>query len=207
MVAWWRPYITIVVVSACVTLASHPLVTTATVAHLPPTATPDDVDRVRAWLDQGLVPELLLMPLRIAAESLLFSFLLLAFSRAMLGSHSGSFRSSFTIILNSSAIPLLGRTAALLREIVRGETPRMLMVPFSLADLIPGAGDYRLILLLTSLNLFTLWHVGIVTLGLNVLCKCKAWKAFLVAVAAWTVSAAFSIAVLFLLRRAFHFGL
>ena len=79
--------------------------------------------------------------------------------------------------------------------------------PFSAFDLFPAVSDYRVVLLLTSINLFTLWYVGSVALGLAVLCRCRIWKAFLVAVAAWTVSTAFSITVLLLLRNAFQFRL
>jgi len=206
VVAWWRPYAVIAILGMALGVLSHAFAVTMTIAHLPPSATSADVERVREWLEAGLASRSLLLPLRLALECVLSALLLLALSRAFVGHAAGRFRGFFVLTLAASVFPLLGRCAGIIRAcMASGDAAVSLQPPFSALDLFPAVADYRVILLLTSINLFTLWYVGSVTLGLAVLCRCRIWKAFLVAVAAWTVSTAFSITVLFLLRNAFQF--
>jgi len=208
VVAWWRPYAVVALLAMSLGVLSHSLAVTITIAHLPPSATPADVERVREWLGAGLASRTLFLPFRLAVECGLSAMLLLGFSRAFVGRAAGRFRGFFVLSLAASIFPLLGRCAGIIRaSIASGNAALSLQPPFSAFDLFPAVTDYRVILLLTSINLFTLWHVGSVTLGLAVLCRCRSWKAFLVAVAAWTVSTAFSITVLLLLRNAFQFRL
>ena len=208
VLAWWRPLVAVALCAVCVGVAGHSIITTAVVAHLPRSATPEDIIQVRAWLDADLLPRTLLLPVRVGAESALGGFLLLLLARGFLGGTGEAFKGYFVLSLVASAIPLFGRLAGIVVTLTRGgASGALLAAPWTLASVFPGEQDYRAILLLTSLNLFTLWYVCFLTLGLAVLCTCKVWKAFLVAVAAWTLSAAFSTAVLVLLRSAFQFGL
>jgi hypothetical protein len=208
VLTWWRPVATGALCAACVAVAGHATIARAVVAHLPHSATPEDVIQVRAWLDADLLPRTVLLPVRVGAESALGGFLLLILARGFLGGSGGTFRGCFVLSLVASVIQLAGRLAAIVFSLIHGGSSGSLFaVPWTLASAFPGERDYRAILLLTSLNLFTLWHVCFLTLGLAVLCTCKVWKAFLVAVTAWTLSAAFSTAVLVLLRSAFQFGL
>ena len=208
MVAWWRPFATAAVLTVLVALLSHRVAVDMTLSHLPPTATPGDVVQVRDWLDAGLPARTLLLPVRFSIECALSALVLLAFSRAFTGRRAGSFRGFFILAAAASIIPLMGRCAGILLSAGLDESIRpFVQVPLSVAALLPRSGDYRVELLLTSLNLTTLWYVGSVTVGVAVLCRCKAWKAVLVAVAAWTVTTVVSITVLSLLRNAFQFGL
>jgi len=208
VVAWWRPFATVAVASVMVALISHDLAVNLTLSRLPPAASPEDRVQVRNWLDTGLPARTLLLPVRLAAESGLNALILLAFARAFTSRHSGSFRGFFVLSVSAAMIPLLGRCAAILAATAGvGGPSSFLAPPFSLATVLPPTGDYRFDVLLTSVNVSTLWYVGSVTPGVTVLCRCKAWKAVLVAVAAWTVSTASSITVLALLRNAFQFRL
>ncbi len=208
LAAWWRPFITMAALTILVALLSHSMAVNLTLAHLPPTATPDDRAQVKEWLDAGLPARTLLLPLRFSMECALSGIMLLVLARAFIGRQTGSFRSFFILSSTTAVVPLMGRVAGFIISL--GATPgstRFLAMPFSAALLVPTEGDYRIQLLLTSLNLITLWYVGLVTVGVAVLCRCKAWKAILVAVAAWTVTTVVSITVLALLRNAFRFGL
>lgn len=208
LVAWWRPFTTVAVLTILVALLSHRMAVDLTLTHLPPTATPDDRAQVREWLDAGLPARTLLLPVRFSLECALSGIMLLALSRAFTGRQTGSFRSFFILSATAAIVPLMGRVAGYLLSLGANQGgTRFLAMPFSAALLAPAEGDYRIQLLLTSLNLITLWHVGLVTVGVAVLCRCKAWKAILVAVAAWTVTTVVSITVLALLRNAFRFGL
>ena len=205
VVAWWRPFAVVAILAMGLGLLSHPLAVSIAVSHLPPSATADDAGQVRRWLDAGLVSRTLLLPLRTAVECGFSALLLLAFSRAFTGRPAGSFRGFFVLSLAASVFLLLGRAvAAGWHWIANDGIPSSPGMILSAAHLFPSVGDYGVILLLTSINLFTLLYLGSVTLGLAVLCRCNAQKAFLVAVAAWTVSTAFSITVLFLLRNAYQ---
>jgi|WetSurMetagenome_2_1015567.scaffolds.fasta_scaffold08364_6 hypothetical protein len=206
VVAWWRPYAVVALLTMMLSVLSHSFAVAITIAHLPPSATSTDVERIRDWLGAGLAARTFLLPLRVIVECGLSAILLLGLSRAFAGHAAGRFRGFFVLSLAASIFPLLARCAGIIRSsLTSAGTSISLYPPFSAFDLFPAVTDYRVIALLTSLNLFTLWYVGSVTLGLAVLCRCKILKAFLVAVAAWTVSTAFSITVLHLLRNAFQF--
>jgi hypothetical protein len=208
IVAWWRPYAVVALLTMSVGVLSHSVAVTIAIAHLPASATPADVERVREWLGAGLAARTLILPLRLLVECGVSALVFLGLSRAFVGRAAGRFRGFFVLSLAASIFPLLGRGTALIRASITGGNAALLLhPPFSALDLFPAVTDYRVFLLLTSLNLFTLWYVGSVTLGLAVLCRCRIWKAFLVAVASWTVSTAFSITVLLLLRNAFQFRL
>jgi hypothetical protein len=208
VIAWWRPLAVVALLTMSLGVLSHPFAVSRAITHLPPSATPADIERVREWLGEDLAARTLLLPFRLAVDCGLSALLLLVFSRAFVGRAAGRFRGFFVLSAAASIFPLLGRCAELLRAWSSGGNGSLpLFPPFSVFDLLPATDDYRIMLLLTSINLFTLWYTGSVTLGLAVLCRCKTWKAFLVAVAASTVSTAFSITVLFLFRNAFHFRL
>jgi hypothetical protein len=206
VVAWWRPYAVVALLTMSLGVLSHSVAVTITVAHLPASATPADVERIREWLGAGLAARTLILPLRLMAECGMSALVLLGLSRAFVGHAAGRFRGFFVLSLAASIFPLLGRGAGIIRASMPGGNAALLLhPPFSALDLFPAVTDYRVYLLLTSANLVTLWYVGSVTVGLAVLCRCRIWKAFLVAVAAWTVSTAFSITVLLLIRNAFQF--
>jgi hypothetical protein len=208
LTAWWRPYAVTGLVAMALAFLSHSLAVTFMVAHLPPSATPDDVVRIRQWLGEGLASRVALIPLRLAAESAITGLLLMGFAHAFVGRSVARFRGFFVLSLSAALIPLLFKGASLAwSSLAPGAGPTAIGIPFSAADLLPSFTDYRIILLLTSANLSTLWYVGSVATGLTVLCRCRAGKAILVAVAAWTVSTAFSIIVLLLLRNAYAFRL
>lgn len=208
VVAWWRPYLMVALCAVALALMSHTMAVSLVLSRLPSSATPADLNEVRSWLDDGLLSRTLLLPLRVALESSITALLLLAFARAVTGQKSGYYRGFLILSLSTSLIPLLARYGGMLRAHIAGNAPSLVLRPWlSAADLLPAATDYRVTLLLTSINLFTLWYVGSVTLGLAVLCRCNTWKAFLVAVATWTVSTAFSTTAILLLRNAFQFRL
>jgi hypothetical protein len=203
---WWRPLLTAALTATAAALLSHSLAVAITLSHLPPSATADDILKVRQWLAEGVGSRALLIPFRVAGECATMALLLLGFARAFTGRSAGSFRGFFVLSLSASVIPALWRCAGVGWYTLAGGAPQGLIRPLiSAADMLPTGSDYRFILLLTSANLSTLWYVGVVAVGLTVLCRCKAGKAILVAVAAWTVSAAFSIIVLLLIRNAFAF--
>lgn len=208
VVAWWRPLLMVAAVGIAAAVFAHRSAVDTTVAHLPPTVSEDQAVQVRQWLDEDLPARLAILPFRAALENALSALVLLAFARAFTGRPAGSFRGFFVLATAASFIPLVGQSlSALWHQIAGGGTAPFLATPLSAAWFLPDTGDYRFTVLLTSANLITLWYVGSVTAGVAVLCRCKAWKAVLVAVAAWTVTAASSITVLSLLRNAFQFRL
>jgi hypothetical protein len=206
--SWWRPYVVTALMATAIALLSHSLAVSITISHLPPSATPEDAARIGQWLGEGLASKIALVPLKLAVESAVTGLMLLGFAHAFIGRSVARFRGFFILSVSATMIPLLCRGAGVAwYSAVPGSIPTSFGIPFSAADLFPSISDYRIILLLTSANLSTLWYVGSVATGLTVLCRCRAGKAILVAVAAWTVSAAFSIIVLLLLRNAYAFRL
>jgi hypothetical protein len=204
---WWQPAVGALFLAVATAFVSHSLAVSITIAHLPPSAGPQDVARVRTWLAEALVPRLLFIPVRVVMECGVSGLLLLGFVRAFTGRPGGSFRGLFALSLCASAIPLFWRGFGMLWGMaVPSMSGHPSLTPvLSLADLVGPGLDFRARLLLTSLNLSTLWSVGAVAVGVTVLCGCRTGKAILAAFAVWTVSTTFSIVTLLLIRNAYAF--
>jgi len=79
-----------------------------------------------------------------------------------------------------------------------------MQVPFSVAALVHPRDDFPAIALLNSLNIFTLWYVVVVIVGVSVLTGFRPAKAFLVVFCVWSVSVLFNVAVLTFMRDGLH---
>jgi hypothetical protein len=113
VLAWWRPFVTVALCAACVGVAGHPVITTTVIAHLPRSATPEDLVQVHAWLDADLLPRTLLLPVRVGAESAVGGLLLLVLSKALWGGTGEAFKGYFVLSLVGSVIPRAGQLAAI----------------------------------------------------------------------------------------------
>jgi hypothetical protein len=80
-------------------------------------------------------------------------------------------------------------------------------VPFA-ADLVfGGSPDFVLASFLNSVNIFTVWYIILLTIGICTLYGIGVWKAAATAGGLWLVVAAFNAIVLTTLRDAFQFQL
>lgn len=205
-----RWFLSFCILAACAVLlefVTHSGDVSRTLAHLPSSATAEEREVVRADLDATLALRAAILPLELAAawsvRAALLALLLHAFGTGV----PPRAKHLMSVAVGAGGIDIIERFAqaayAVIPGVAAGEPAIM---PWSLLALTDHTGSYGLSLLLTSINMFTLWHVGTVGWALSVLCSVHKHKAVLIAGAVWAVSAGSTIVLLNLLRNAYAFS-
>jgi len=184
---------------------SSDAVTSATIAHLPASATPEDQRRIVDFLAEELPFRLAVLPFRLLAGWWATGWLMYACMSLVGASKPVQIAHCFALEVHAEAVWVIAGTAALMQRLVFPAWSTVAdPAPALNAAQFAGPGlDERLHLLLTSINFFTLWYVVVIGAGISVLFGVRKRKAFLVAAAVWAASTGFSITVLYLLRNAF----
>jgi hypothetical protein len=185
-------------------LSSH-AVTSATIAHLPASATPEDQRRIADFLAEELPYRLAVLPFRLLAGWWATGWLLYACASLVGTSKPVQIAPCFALEVHAEAVWVIAGIATLLQRLVfpAWSTIADLAPPLNAAQCAGPGLDERLHLLLTSINFFTLWYVVVIGAGISVLFGVRKRKAFLVAAVVWAASTGFSTTVLYLLRNAF----
>jgi hypothetical protein len=187
-------------------ILAHPARVEQTLAHIPPTATEAEHAIVRDELDASMPWDLAIMPVKevagIAAGTVVLGLILLAFGSGKQPRYS----LLFTLCAGLAGIGVLEKGAEILLISFSGQGSGLPVFPWSaLAVMEAPSTSYATGLLLTTINLFTLWYVGALAWALAVLCNISKAHAVLTAVAFRAVTAGCAIAVLHLLRNAYAF--
>ncbi len=205
---WVVPLIAIVAVQILLEIVAHPIHVDRTIAHIPPSASRDELRVVHAELDAALPWELAILPIKesagAAAGALLLGLIVAAFS----GGQRPRFALLFTICIGLAVIGVMEKGAEIAFLSGSREMQALPIYPWSaLAFTGPAALSYPAALLLTIINLFTLWYVSALARALAVLCNIRIAHAVLIAIVFRAVTAGCAIAVLHLLRNAYVFTL
>jgi hypothetical protein len=202
---WGAAFLLLAGLTVLLQALSFPALLSATVTHLPASATPEDQRRIADFLSEEFPYRLAVLPFRLllgwwGTACLMYACLsLVGTSRPVQLVHC------FALEVHAETVGVLAGVATLLQHLVvpAGTTVADLAPPLNAAQFAGPGIDERLHLLLTSINLFTLWYVVVVGAGISVLCGVRRRKAFLVAAAVWAASTGFATTVLYLLRNAF----
>jgi hypothetical protein len=202
---WLLPFILIVLFSGALEVVSHTVRVEQTIAHIPRSATPEELAIVRSDLDASLPGDISILPLKIGAaralEAVVLGLLLTGFGTG----DRPRFVQLFALCTGLAGIGLLEATAEVAYLWFFAFPHSMPVFPWSALALAPAGQTYAAGLLLTSFNLFTLWYVGALAWALTVLCSIRKSKAVLIAIAVRAVTAGSTIALLHLLRNAYAF--
>ena len=202
---WLLPLILIVLLNAAFELISHPVRVQQTIAHIPHSATPGELETVRTDLDASLPGDLAILPLKIATAGALDAAVLGLLLAGFGAGDRPRFAHLFALSLGLASVGALEGLAEVTYLRTFSFPAGLPAYPWS-ALAITSAGDsYAAGLLLTSLNLFTLWYVVALAWALSVLCGIRKSKAVLIAIAVRAVTAGSTIALLHLLRNAYAF--
>jgi hypothetical protein len=202
---WLLPSILIVLLSGALGVISHPVRVQQTIAHIPRSATPEELAIVRSDLDASLPGNISILPFKITAtgalEAVVLGLLLAGFGTG----DRPRFAQLFALCIGLAGIGILEGAAEVTCLWLLPFPNSMPVLPWSALALAPAGQTYAAGLLLTSLNLFTLWYVGALAWALTVLCSIRKSKAVLIAIAVRAVTAGSTIALLHLLRNAYAF--
>jgi hypothetical protein len=205
---WGTAFLLLAGLTMLLQALSFPAVTSATIAHLPASATPEDQRRIAEFLVDELPYRLAVLPFRLLVGWWATAWLMYACVSLVGTPKPAQITHCFALEVHAEAVRVIAGAATLLLPLVfpawsTGADPAP---PLNAAQLAGPGLDGRLQLLLTSINFFTLWYVVAIGAGISVLFGVRKRKAFLVAAAVWAASTGFSTTILYLLRKAFSFS-
>lgn len=205
---WAVPLVAVVILQVLLEFAAHPLRAEQTIAHIPRSATREELLVVRAELDAALAWELAILPVRESAAAAAGALVLGLILAAVGAGQRPRAAQLFAVVIGLGGIGVVEKGAEIAFLAGTGQFPALPIVPWSALALAgPTAVPYPVGLLLTMINLFTLWYVSALARALAVLCNIRNAHAFLIAIVFRTVTAGCAIAVLHLLRNAYVFTL
>ena len=201
---WLIGFCALAVLAGAIEVLSHHRSVETTLEHLPESATAPERDVVRGDLDAALPVRIAVLPvqifLSISLRALMWHLLFLAFGAG----DPPRWKHLMAVSVGAGVIDQCERLA---ETVFAGFGAHLAteagVLPWTALALTGGISSYAGALLLTSLNMFTLWTVGAVGWALSVLCSTSKIKAVLIAAAVWTVSAGCTIVLLHLLRNAY----
>ena len=203
---WILVFALLALLSIGLVIATHNQSAQITLSHLPASAAPEDREHVRDILDRGLFSTYSFLPIRLLLGWSGFALLLFSLSTSFKPLEPVRFIQVFTLEVHAEAIAVLAKLVTLAVALIHGAAQATLSSPppLSVLSLAPPPGDFVLFSLLSSINMFTLWYVLVLTAGIHVLCGFAKRKAFLIVTGVWALTLCCNLGVLALLRDAFH---
>lgn len=205
---WVVPLLTVAILQVILELVAHPLRVEQTVAHIPPSASREELLVVRTELDAALPWDLAILPIEESASAAAGALVLGLIIAAFGGGQRPRPVQLFALCIGLAGIGVIEKGAELAFLSTSGAHAAVPAYPWSALGLAgPVADSLPVALLLTTINLFTLWYVSALGWALAVLCNIRIAHAVLIAIVFRAVTAGCAIAVLHLLRNAYVFTL
>jgi hypothetical protein len=183
----------VIVLASLIFLAGYDRAVDGALARLPLSAGEAARQSLREAFAGDLLRNLSFLPFRLLLGWGLFAGALQLSSRAFLKVPGLRFAHFFSLVVYAEAIPRIGELILLLGLPLPGLGP------------LAPPGEPFLVPLLTSLNLVTLWHLLVLSIGLSVLSGSRKRTSALAAGVVWAASLALNAGLLALLTRVFHF--
>ncbi len=203
---WLFAFGILALASIGLTVAFHGQAVQTTLEHLPGSATPEDKEYIRAALGTEFFSRCAFLPVRLLIGWSGFALLLLYASLSFHPRDSIRFVQVLALEVHAEAILMLARFGTIIWWIVNApaQSGAIPSPPLSVLWLAWKPADFIFFSLLGSINIFTLWYVLVLTVGIHVLCGFTKRKAFLIVAGVWAVTLGCNLGVLALLRNAFH---
>jgi hypothetical protein len=203
---WLFPLVLLVVVQIALEAGGHDVMVEQTIAHLPSSATGSEQDVVRNDLDAFLPVDLSIIPFKEAAAAAASAAVLGVVLAAWGPRQKPRFAQMLTLCVGLGLITCFENGAETAFLSVSPVTQGLTAYPWSALALTDVSHvSYPAGLLLTTINLFTLWYVCALGWALAVLCNISKAHAVLIALVFRAVTAGCAIALLHLLRNAYAF--
>jgi hypothetical protein len=200
---WLAAFLILSIVCAGVYAIIYPYLIQATLAHLPSSATNEDKQIVMQSLNLDLPAKLAFLPVRLFIGWSTFSLVLLYACKAFAPSETIRFRQIFSLEIHAEATLVIANLASMLVAVTNAHAGSV-DVPFSLAGFIGGDQSFIVRSLLTSLNIFTLWQIVLLTIGVSILSGFGKIRSTLIVLLVWTLSTMFNLGAMKLLQDQLH---
>ncbi len=200
---WLGAFLILSVVSTVCYALVYPNLVQATLDHLPPTAIEADKQVVIETLQRELPAKLGFFPIRLFIGWSTFSLALMYVCKAFAPLDPVRFRQALSLEVHSEATSVLSHMAAMVAVLLNANANPS-DAPLSLAGLIGHHQDFVVNSLLRSLNIFTLWQVIILTVGVSIVCGFGKIKSLCIVLIVWSLSTMFNLGALKLLQDELH---
>lgn len=155
--------------------------------HLPASATQHDKVMVTWWLDHESLSRYAFQPVRLFAGWLLFTLALFYACRSAASGEQFRFAQILALEVHAEAALVLAKLATLLSVTLSSNNGSShLIIPFSVAGFV-DAGSFPMTAFLNSLNVFTGLYLGILAVGVSVICNLRTAKSILMVLTVWGV--------------------
>lgn len=200
---WLVTFLVLAALSTVSFAVVHPYLVQATLQHLPSSATDSDKQVVVDTLYRDLPAKLAFHPIRLLIGWMVFSFILLYVCKAFAPQEAIRFRQMLSLEVHAEATSVIATLVAMIAT-VAGADSGLANVPLSVTGLFGQDQSFIINSLLASLNLFTLWQLGILTIGVSVLGGFGKLRSTLIVLLVWTLSVLFNLGAMKLLQDELH---
>jgi len=206
---WLLAFLLLNTVLGAIALGMHPLLRESAFQHLPPGATAEDREVLSEMLQEQLPLRIAFLPVRNAMAWGLFGLCLYYMALALGPLEPVRFVQVFALEVWAESTAALEALATLLRAWLNpsGVERGLSAPPFSLLSLLPGLDGLELHALLSSLTVFSVLYLAVLTGGMVTLCGFRTRRALLLVVCVWGVSAMLNVATLSSIRDLLHLRL
>jgi hypothetical protein len=204
---WVAQFIILSVVTSIVFLATQPYLVQATLQLLPPSATIEDRQAVTALFQHEGYLRAAFLPFRLLLGLTLCSIVLFYSGEAFSETRKARFAQVFSVVTAAEFIVLFSQIVRLVKIALFGLTGSFseLQMPFSIVGMAHDREDFITESFLHSMNLFSLWYIMFVGLGISVIWEFNRLKAFGISACIWLCSVLMNVALLKLIRENFRF--
>jgi hypothetical protein len=195
---WGSAFLLLALTSVALRWIAQPFIVQSTLAHLPPSVTEADKQVVIDNLMMELPATLGFLPIRLLIGWGAFAVVVFFVTRALAPLNKVRFRQIFSLEVHAEATSVIAHAASVVAMVLSPKAT-IQTTPFSLAQVVNG-GSFVVDSLLTSLNIFTLWQVVILTIGLSSISGFRKGKSAVIVLLVWTLSSLFTLGALKLLQ-------
>lgn len=150
-------------------------------------------------LDLELPAKLAFFPVRLFMGWGTFSLALFYACKAFAPRETIRVRQMLSLEIHTEATSVIASLAALVAAATKTNAGSV-EIPFSLAGIIGGDQSFIVRSLLTSLNIFTLWHIVLLTVGVSVICGFGKTTSTFIVLLVWSLSTIVNLGAMKLLQ-------
>ena len=202
---WLITFLLLSAVSIAMYILTHPFLVSATLAHLPSSATQEEKDVMAQTLRSELPLRCLFLPIRLLTGWASFAAVLFLVCKSFAPPEPVHFNKVFSLEVHAEFINICAQVATLIYLVLAPNSTAKMpgLIPFSAAMFI-HTNDIVSFLMLNSLNIFVFFYIAILTMGISSQSGCSRSKSILIVLITWSANLLFNIGAIKLLRDTLH---
>ncbi|HTK81213.1 MAG TPA: YIP1 family protein [Bacteroidota bacterium] len=203
---WVWQFVILALVSVSLAILLHPHVVNMTLDRLPASATVQDRMEVGRMMNQDLATKSAFLPMRMLIGWSAFALMLLFACKTWRTFEPVRWYQVFSLEIAAETTLVLGQVAALVYASLN-QALAFVRIPFGVDQIMPPSADTLVLMALNSVNVFSLWYIVMLAIGVRTLYGISMMKSLITVVAVWSISQIVNVSILWFLRDAFHFQL